>query len=199
MTSTTLTATIATTSSRSSSAANAPQAASAAAGGSGVSGVSKTSVASIASSANTALTTAAAVHRLAQLYEQISPELLPELAQCYASSARFKDPFNDIQGTAAIVRVFEHMFAAMEQPRFIVTQRIVQGDQAFLVWEFYFRLRDKRVRDEQFIRGTTHLQFDSQGLVSLHRDYWDTAEELYEKLPLLGVLMRWLRRQMTTK
>ena len=155
--------------------------------------------AAVASSANTALGTAAAVNRLAQLYESISPELLPQLAQCYASGARFKDPFNDIQGTAAIVRVFEHMFASMEQPRFIVTQRIVQGDQAFLVWEFYFRLRHKRLRDEQFIRGATHLQFDPQGLVSLHRDYWDTAEELYEKLPLLGTLMRWLRRQMATK
>lgn len=29
----------------------------------------------------------------------------------------------------------------------------------------------------------------------MHRDYWDAAEELYEKLPVLGDLMRWLRRQ----
>ena len=155
--------------------------------------------AAVASSASTALSTAASVNRLAQLYESISPELLPQLAQCYASGARFKDPFNDIQGSAAIVRVFEHMFASMEQPRFIVTQRIVQGDQAFLVWEFYFRLRHKRMANEQFIRGATHLQFDPQGLVSLHRDYWDAAEELYEKLPIVSLLMRWLRRKITTK
>lgn len=154
--------------------------------------------AAVASSASTALSTAASVNRLAQLYESISPELLPQLAQCYASGARFKDPFNDIQGSAAIVRVFEHMFASMEQPRFIVTQRIVQGDQAFLVWEFYFRLRHKRLRSEQFIRGATHLQLNAQGLVVLHRDYWDAAEEWYEKFPVLGILMRWLRRQVST-
>ena len=157
------------------------------------------SSAAVAASASSALSTAAAVHRLAQLYETLTPELLPQLAQCYASTARFKDPFNDLQGNAAIVRVFEHMFASMEQPRFIVTQRIVQGDQAFLVWEFYFRLRHKRMANEQFIRGATHLQFDPQGLVSLHRDYWDTAEELYEKLPIVSLLMRWLRRKITTK
>ena len=188
MTSTTLTATIATTSSSHPhhKAASAPA-------------HSTVTVAAAASAANTALTTAAAVHRLAQLYGSLTPELLPQLAQCYASGARFKDPFNDLQGTAAIVRVFEHMFATMEQPRFIVTQRIVQGDQAFLVWEFYFRLRHKRAHDEQFIRGATHLQFDAQGLVSLHRDYWDAAEELYEKLPIVGTLMRWLRRKITAK
>jgi hypothetical protein len=27
----------------------------------------------------------------------------------------------------------------------------------------------------------------------MHRDYWDAAEELYEKLPVLGGLMRWLK------
>jgi hypothetical protein len=28
----------------------------------------------------------------------------------------------------------------------------------------------------------------------MHRDYWDAAEELYEKLPVLGGLMRFLKR-----
>ena len=43
--------------------------------------------------------------------------------------------------------------------------------------------------------GASHLVFDAQGLVVLHRDYWDAAEELYEKLPLVGSLMRWLKRR----
>ncbi|MGO1254794.1 MAG: nuclear transport factor 2 family protein, partial [Alcaligenes aquatilis] len=30
------------------------------------------------------------------------------------------------------------------------------------------------------------------------RDYWDAAEELYAKLPLLGLLMRWLRRKVSS-
>jgi hypothetical protein len=37
--------------------------------------------------------------------------------------------------------------------------------------------------------------FDAQGLITLHRDYWDAAEELYEKLPVLGGLMRWLKKR----
>ncbi|MGA0584669.1 MAG: nuclear transport factor 2 family protein, partial [Castellaniella sp.] len=37
------------------------------------------------------------------------------------------------------------------------------------------------------------------GLVSFHRDYWDAAEELYEKLPVLGRLMRWLRKTLSAK
>jgi len=44
------------------------------------------------------------------------------------------------------------------------------------------------------VRGASHLRFDAAGKVVLHRDYWDAAEELYAKLPVLGGLMRYLKR-----
>lgn len=34
------------------------------------------------------------------------------------------------------------------------------------------------------------------GRIVLHRDYWDAAEELYAKLPVLGGLMRYLKRKL---
>jgi hypothetical protein len=45
------------------------------------------------------------------------------------------------------------------------------------------------------IRGGSHLKYATDGRIALHRDYWDAAEELYEKLPGLGSLMRWLKRR----
>ena len=136
----------------------------------------------------------AAVARLVQLYEQLTPQHLDSLHLCYAPQAHFKDPFNDVRGVASIRQVFAHMFDTLDAPRFAVTEQLVQGQQAFLAWEFHFRLRRWRAGQPQCIRGGSLLRFDAQGLVQEHRDYWDTAEELYEKLPVLGVLMRALRR-----
>lgn len=136
----------------------------------------------------------AAVARLVQLYEQLTPQHLDSLHLCYAPQAHFKDPFNDVRGVASIRQVFAHMFATLDAPRFAVTEQLVQGRQAFLAWEFHFRLRRWRAGQPQCIRGGSLLRFDTQGLVQEHRDYWDTTEELYEKLPVLGVLMRGLRR-----
>ena len=138
--------------------------------------------------------TQAATQRLIALYEQLSPAHLSELSAHYAPDAHFKDPFNDVRGVPAIAQIFAHMFATLDQPRFTVTQHIVQGDQAFLGWEFRFRMRRWRPQVEQCIHGATMVRFDTQGRVTLHRDYWDTAQELYEKLPVLGCLMRWLRQ-----
>ena len=142
-----------------------------------------------------ALSTPAALDRLADFYEILSLATLHQLDVLYAAEARFKDPFNEVRGVPAIQAIFAHMFGALEQPRFVVTGRVVQGNQCFLTWDFLFAFQrfDKGVT--QTVRGASHLVLDDEGLVTLHRDYWDAAEELYEKLPVVGALMRWLRRR----
>lgn len=139
-----------------------------------------------------------AVERLVEFYEGLTREQLQRLDAYYAADAYFKDPFNEVRGATAIASIFEHMFTSLQEPRFVVTQTLVQGHRAFLEWEFRFRLGRLRSEVEQCIRGASSVCFDCEGRVTHHRDYWDAAEELYEKLPLLGVLMRWLRRTVST-
>ena len=86
-------------------------------------------------------------------------------------------------------------YVALDQPRFVVTGRVVQGQQCFLTWDFLFEFKNYHRGETQTVRGASHLVLDPQGLIVLHRDYWDAAEELYEKLPVVGALMRWLRRR----
>jgi steroid Delta-isomerase len=137
------------------------------------------------------------VQRIVTLFETLTPADVKRLPHHYASNARFKDPFNDVHGVPEIERVFAHMFDALHEPRFVVHEAIVQGDQCFLTWDFLFRF--KRYSDAvQTVHGGSHLRFDAEGLVCLHRDYWDAAEELYEKLPLVGAFMRWLKRRATS-
>ena len=140
-------------------------------------------------------TTPASVTALVDYFETLSPASVPQIAHYYAAQARFKDPFNDVTGIPDVTRIFQHMFVALVAPRFVVTQHICQGAQCFLTWEFRFQFRNYQPGTEQVILGASHLVFDAHGMVVLHRDYWDAAEELYEKLPLVGTLMRWLKRR----
>lgn len=128
-------------------------------------------------------------------YQRISPDRLADIEQLYAANAHFKDPFNAVDGTAAIRAVFEHMFRSLHEPRFVVIGQMLQGQQAFLTWNFHFRFQRFDTQTVQTVRGASHLLFNPQGQICLHRDYWDVAEELYEKLPVLGGLMRWLKQR----
>ena len=140
-------------------------------------------------------TTETAVQNLVAFFEQLKPQDVSGLSTLYAPQARFKDPFNDVRGVPEIERIFTHMFESLDTPHFIVTERIVQGEQCFLTWDFRFRFKRFDTHTWQTIQGGTHVVFNAQGQVTLHRDYWDAAEELYEKLPWVGALMRWLKHQ----
>ena len=88
------------------------------------------------------------------------------------------------------------MFEEMHEPRFKVMQRIVDGADAVLIWDFTFRLRTFRPAQAWQIHGASHLTLAADGRISSHRDYWDTGEELYAKLPGIGPVIRWLMRRM---
>lgn len=137
----------------------------------------------------------AQVQAIVAYFEGLSVSSLARLGDFYEPLARFKDPFNEVTGVAAIQAIFARMFDTLAQPRFVVTARVLQGQQCFLTWEFRFYLKEFQRGQEQMIRGASHLVLSEAGRVTLHRDYWDAAEELYEKLPLIGSLMRWLKKR----
>ena len=147
--------------------------------------------------------------KIKTFYETLSPDSLDQIGELYAPNARFKDPFQSVQGQGAIRGVFEHMFQLQATSRFIVvgiTQSVpetvpvpdtvlvpesISGAQACLRWIYWLELRGKPVS----IEGCSWLCFDAAGYIVDHRDYWDAAEELYEKIPVLSWLMQWLRRK----
>jgi len=133
--------------------------------------------------------------RLITYFEQLRPDTVALIGAYYTEDAVFKDPFNEVRSSAQIEPIFSHMFEALEEPRFEITERIVQGRQCFLVWNFKFRFRNFHKGALQTIQGGSHLRFADDGRVNYHRDYWDAAEELYEKLPLVGGVMRWLKKR----
>lgn len=134
---------------------------------------------------------------LIDFYNKFSPASVERFAEFYSADAYFKDPFNEVRGIAAIQRIFRHMFEQVGEPRFVVTERVADAQGAMLVWEFNFRVRLLGRGQAMVMRGVSHLRFDAEGKVNYHRDYWDTGEELYMKLPGLGTLMRGLRRALS--
>lgn len=134
------------------------------------------------------------VDAVIDFYQHLTPASLARFRELYSADCWFKDPFNEVRGAVAMQGIFAHMFRQVEKPHFVVSERVVDAGGAVLVWEFRFCLRQWRRDQVQVIRGVSHLKFDAAGRINYHRDYWDSAEELYAKLPCLGALMRALRK-----
>jgi len=134
---------------------------------------------------------ASRLDELVRYYESLTAQSVARMGDFYAADAYFKDPFNEVRTLPDIQAIFARMFEVVESPRFVITERIVGEQSVALTWDFDFGMRGRAIR----VHGASVLRFDAAGRVQYHRDYWDAAEELYEKLPVLGVLMRWLKRR----
>lgn len=136
------------------------------------------------------------VDGIVRYFETLDRAALARIGDVYTDDAYFKDPFNEVRRVGDIRRIFEHMFDEMVDPRFVVMQRIVDGTHAVLIWDFSFRLQKFRPTQAWRVHGASHLELAPDGRISGHRDYWDTGEELYSKLPGIGPVIRWLMRRM---
>ena len=125
-------------------------------------------------------------------FSRLSPESLTDIGRVYAANARFSDPFQRIEGRDAIARLYTRMFEKLQDPRFTMIETVCEGNRAFVTWDFSFSLFGRA----RLIHGGSLLQLDEAGLIAEHRDYWDAAGGVYETLPLLGTLLRWLKRRM---
>jgi SnoaL-like domain len=139
-----------------------------------------------------------AVNNIVTYFETLTEASVSRLSEYYTEDAYFKDPFNEVSGVKHIQHIFAHMYVALDKPRFVITCKIIEDYACFLVWDFKFYMKSYDKTTEQTIRGGSHLILNADGKIVSHRDYWDAAEELYEKLPVLGAMMRWLKKRVNS-
>ena len=111
----------------------------------------------------------------------------------YNESVRFKDPFNEVTGINSVYNVFAHMYRNLDNPRFIIIEYVDKGNIAYVKWEFHFSFKNESTK--QMFQGVSRFEMDDEGRVIEHIDYWDAAEHMFEKMPIIGWLIRAIKRK----
>ncbi len=130
----------------------------------------------------------------ADYFERVSLENLDELNDICAENVRFRDPFNDVTGRDKMIRIFAKMYEDVDAPTFEVIDHAISGQRSYIRW--IFRFRNKKTRRPFEIDGMTEVHYDEAGRVTGHFDHWDVASQLYEHVPLLGGLLRIIKRRL---
>jgi steroid Delta-isomerase len=133
--------------------------------------------------------------RLVNYFQALSPATVADMSRVYTEDAYFRDPFNEVTGIEPIKHIFGEMFVRLHEPRFVITEKIAQENSAILIWDFDFRIKSLKPNLARRIHGLSHVRFAADGRVNYHRDYWDAAGELYEQFPIIGSVMRWLKKR----
>lgn len=139
-----------------------------------------------------------ALERFARFFSSFEPDRIERLLpDTYASDVWFNDTLKTIAGAHALAHYLAESAAAVEACKVSIedTTRTAQGE--YLVrWRMMIRFRKLRRGVDTWTVGISHLRFDAEGRVVYHQDYWNAADGLYEHVPLLGGLIRAIKRRL---
>ena len=134
--------------------------------------------------------------RYIAILEALKPSNLDSLREIVADDVRFSDPFHDVSGRETMVEIFERMFADVADLRFQAVRRSASIDHGFFSWLLEGSLSGRPWR----VSGVTEVTFrPDDGRIAAHIDHWDAASQLYERFPLIGWLLRHLRRRIAAR
>ncbi len=115
---------------------------------------------------------------------------MQRLSEITAPTVRFRDPFNDLSGREALRALLSHTREQVADVRFRVLDRAVSDKRVYLKWEMTGMVK---LLGDWRVTGMSELLFDDEDRLLLHQDHWDASAQFYERLPVIGWLLRRIR------
>lgn len=120
-------------------------------------------------------------------WQGLSRDTLGTVDRFMAPDVRFRDPFNDVRGLDRVKALFAHLYAMLAEVGIEVEDVALSGRTAYLKWRFVYRLKSGQRFD---IEGMSEVRFGPDGKATAHLDHWDAASQFWERIPVIGFLLR---------
>jgi len=129
----------------------------------------------------------------ADYFTGLTEHTVDRISGLVTEDVRFSDPFNTVQGVDRLRTIFAATFRDCRDVRFLIDGMVRQQNEAFLKWRFFFRPRRLGPGPAWEISGVSELHLTPDGRVRVHIDHWDSGSQFYARMPVIGVVIRWLR------
>lgn len=131
-----------------------------------------------------------------ETYRKLNSNNLHLLSDIYADDIVFVDPAHKIQGLDNLMHYFESLYSNINSASFHFDDTFRIANHAYVQWTMEFsHPRLARGKAISF-PGVSSLTFNIDGKVVHHQDFFDMGAMLYEHLPLLGRVIKTLKRRL---
>ncbi len=127
-----------------------------------------------------------------QTYQKLSPTSPVDIRALYSDQIQFEDPMKKLKGIDALESYFKELNSKMTDYRFEFTHHVMEQGTAVIFWKMHLvikKLPNKKITSN----GCSYIRFTDK--IIYQKDYFDTAELLYENLPIIGHAIRFIKRQ----
>ncbi|MDT0595771.1 nuclear transport factor 2 family protein [Glaciecola petra] len=134
------------------------------------------------------------INRFSSFYTDLASMQISELSHIYSDDVLFIDPIAEHRGINAVEKYFDKLLHNAKHCRFdIHTKENTEDDKFIVTWTMEFT--SSRMKNGNPIRvdGLSHLQV-ADNKITFHRDYYDLGQMIYENVPILGRIVKKIKR-----
>lgn len=136
------------------------------------------------------------LNAFSEFFSLLDYKNLPNLAEIYTDDLHFIDPIHQVSGLESLTAYLQDMCQGLKFCRFVFHSHSESGSGAWLAWTMYYAHPKIAGGKELVLEGATELRFDGDK-VCYHRDFYDMGAMLYEHIPVIGALVRWIKSRLS--
>ena len=129
------------------------------------------------------------------LLKNYGSDSLQSLDAIYSDDVQYEDPINKGKDLGHLRLILEDLLKVFKGVRFESIHSTHDSEFAFVSWKMHYKFRNKAYE----IDGVSRLRFDDAGLIIEHRDYWDASFPLYGTFPIIGSIMKIIKKFVSVK
>ncbi|MBL4654746.1 MAG: nuclear transport factor 2 family protein [Bacteroidia bacterium] len=131
------------------------------------------------------------IKKFKRYFTELNLDDVSILNEIYSDKVIFTDPIHEINGIENLKSYFKKLNENLVQGSFLFTDETITDNKAYLSWEMKLEL--KKPKKNVKASGISVLIFEQK--ITKHRDYFDAGELFYENIPLLGGIIRLLKKK----
>ena len=135
--------------------------------------------------------------KFSEFVSQLSAETVrSQVMSVYAKDAYFNDTLKELTGRDRIAAYMERSLGATTG----VTVEV--KDISYSAYDFYYRwtmtiyYKSLNKGEPGVSDGMSQIRYTDDGLIGLHRDFWDAASGIFEYLPVFRSAIPWVKRKL---
>ncbi len=132
-------------------------------------------------------------------FEFLNKETMHLVDEFYDENVHFCDPMVDLKNRQQAKQYYVNLYQNVQSISWSFSAEINQGMDCALVWKMTLIAKALNGGKPVIVEGVSVIKFGGkEGKAIYHRDYFDMGAFVYEGLPVLGGLVRFVKAKMAS-
>jgi hypothetical protein len=134
--------------------------------------------------------------KIHNIFNQLRADNLEILDGFYHPDVEFVDPVGKHHGRESVKRYYQNLYQNVKEIRFEKINHVAQDNNHVYFWRMVLKTPSIKNGEEFAVEGNSHIIFNQDNLVIYHRDFFDMGEFVYENIPVLKSIIKYIKNRL---